>query len=334
MAVRAKLAVSEPGDAVEREADAIANRVMRMPEPATTPVSGAPAAGAKAEQVKRLAQRDEKKPATADGQAPAASTASAAAPGATQKATQKATPTAPAPAATQVPAQVPTLDPGAGAGYPDAKPGSRPRRHDRQTPGGQHGASGPPATASRRLATLPERRPKCCRASVPATLSMPTAGLSSSSDWGVIWGDVRIHADDSAGEAARLLRARAFTWGNHIAFAGGEYQPATASGRTLLAHELAHVLQNDSMVVSNVVRRKPDDPRYKDGNDISSEAIDPAKDKKARPALETLKLPAIKARHADVYQKLAGKSLRRPKGYDRKNAALPDRTGQEMEGSD
>ena len=33
MAVRAKLAVSEPGDAVEREADAVAARVMRMPAP-------------------------------------------------------------------------------------------------------------------------------------------------------------------------------------------------------------------------------------------------------------------------------------------------------------
>src|SRR6476660_5976705 len=34
MAVRAKLAVSEPGDAVEREADAIADKVMRAPAPA------------------------------------------------------------------------------------------------------------------------------------------------------------------------------------------------------------------------------------------------------------------------------------------------------------
>lgn len=310
MAVRAKLAVSGPGDAVEREADAIANRVMRMPEPATTPVSGAPAAGAKAEQVKRLAQRDEKKPATADGKAPAASTASAAAPGATQK----ATPTAPTPAATQVPAQVPTPTPAPAQATP-----TQTARDD--TTVKRQAASTAPAAAGDRQSSA---------GNAPGTqtevLSRLGAGDPLDADSRAFFeqrlgrdlGDVRIHADDSAGEAARLLRARAFTWGNHIAFAGGEYQPATASGRTLLAHELAHVLQNDSMVVSNVVRRKPDDPRYKDGNDISSEAIDPAKDKKARPALETLKLPAIKARHADVYQKLAGKSLRRPKGYDRK----------------
>src|SRR5262249_30470180 len=47
MAVRARLAVSEPGDAVEREADAVADKVMRMTDDpkkqpgATTPKPGA-----------------------------------------------------------------------------------------------------------------------------------------------------------------------------------------------------------------------------------------------------------------------------------------------------
>src|SRR5262245_23570960 len=36
MAVRAKLAVSEPGDAIEREADAIADKVMRAPATGAT----------------------------------------------------------------------------------------------------------------------------------------------------------------------------------------------------------------------------------------------------------------------------------------------------------
>jgi hypothetical protein len=39
------------------------------------------------------------------------------------------------------------------------------------------------------------------------------------------------------------LHARAFTYGNHIAFAPGEYDTDTSAGKHLLAHELGHVLQ-------------------------------------------------------------------------------------------
>ena len=129
---------------------------------------------------------------------------------------------------------------------------------------------------------------------------------------------VRIHDDDAAADAARALQARAFTWGNHIALASGAYQPAGGAGRELLAHELAHVLQNDGAGLSHVVARKADNPKYKDPNDIGKDAFDPDKDKAARPALETLHLPAIKARHIDQYRALAGKTLKRPAGYDRR----------------
>jgi len=56
---------------------------------------------------------------------------------------------------------------------------------------------------------------------------------------------VRIHADADAAAAASQLNARAFTIGNDIAFAGGEYAPGTILGDALLAHELAHVAQQD-----------------------------------------------------------------------------------------
>jgi len=55
--------------------------------------------------------------------------------------------------------------------------------------------------------------------------------------------DVRIHDDTTAAASARAIAARAYTVGNHVAFATGEYQPRTAPGRRLLAHELAHVVQ-------------------------------------------------------------------------------------------
>jgi hypothetical protein len=56
-------------------------------------------------------------------------------------------------------------------------------------------------------------------------------------------GDVRIHTDARAAEAARAVQARAWTVGNHIAFDSGAYAPQTAAGRRLLAHELTHVVQ-------------------------------------------------------------------------------------------
>ena len=54
---------------------------------------------------------------------------------------------------------------------------------------------------------------------------------------------VRVHADDWAAQAARALHASAFTLGSDVAFAEGRYQPGQRAGRRLLAHELAHVIQ-------------------------------------------------------------------------------------------
>lgn len=54
---------------------------------------------------------------------------------------------------------------------------------------------------------------------------------------------VRVHADAQAAESAKAVSARAYTVGNHIVFSAGRYKPETAQGRALLAHELAHVVQ-------------------------------------------------------------------------------------------
>jgi len=57
------------------------------------------------------------------------------------------------------------------------------------------------------------------------------------------FGDVRVHTEADAAELATGLGARAFTVGRDIAFASGAYRPAAAEGRRLIAHELAHVVQ-------------------------------------------------------------------------------------------
>jgi GH24 family phage-related lysozyme (muramidase) len=52
-----------------------------------------------------------------------------------------------------------------------------------------------------------------------------------------------VHNDSRAAESAKAVNALAYTVGNNIAFDGGQYAPMTTSGKELLAHELAHVMQ-------------------------------------------------------------------------------------------
>ena len=54
---------------------------------------------------------------------------------------------------------------------------------------------------------------------------------------------IRVHTGGTADTASKTINARAFSLGNNVAFANGEYQPGTQSGRTLMAHEITHTLQ-------------------------------------------------------------------------------------------
>jgi hypothetical protein len=54
---------------------------------------------------------------------------------------------------------------------------------------------------------------------------------------------VRIHVDGQAATSAERLNAAAYAIGQHIVFGRGQYAPSTEAGRRLLAHELAHVVQ-------------------------------------------------------------------------------------------
>ena len=57
------------------------------------------------------------------------------------------------------------------------------------------------------------------------------------------FGRVRVHADTKAAESARAVNALAYVVGQHAVFGAGQYAPGTGSGQRLLAHELAHVVQ-------------------------------------------------------------------------------------------
>ncbi|HYH84995.1 MAG TPA: DUF4157 domain-containing protein [Pyrinomonadaceae bacterium] len=57
---------------------------------------------------------------------------------------------------------------------------------------------------------------------------------------------VRVHSDSKADESARAVGARAYTVGHSMVFGAGEYAPESNAGRLLLAHELTHVVQQQS----------------------------------------------------------------------------------------
>jgi hypothetical protein len=66
---------------------------------------------------------------------------------------------------------------------------------------------------------------------------------------------VRIHTDSDAARLSQHFNAHAFTIGNHIAFASGQYRPGAVIGDALLAHELAHVSQQSQAGASAVAMR-------------------------------------------------------------------------------
>ncbi|WP_241814556.1 eCIS core domain-containing protein [Enterovibrio norvegicus] len=92
-------------------------------------------------------------------------------------------------------------------------------------------------------------RPEVAPASVGKTISEPGVPLDQRSRQffePILHRDisnVRIHTGHLADRSTQSLNASAYTVGNHIVFRRGYFRPHTSSGRGLLAHELAHVVQ-------------------------------------------------------------------------------------------
>ena len=87
------------------------------------------------------------------------------------------------------------------------------------------------------------------------------------------FGDVRIHADERAAASADAVSAHAYAVGRDVVFARGAYEPETAPGRRLLAHELAHVVQQAGgdgrlSAAAPAVQRQPRRP-YIDRIDVN-----------------------------------------------------------------
>jgi uncharacterized protein DUF4157 len=97
---------------------------------------------------------------------------------------------------------------------------------------------------------------------VHEVLSSPGQPLDSATrafmepKFGHDFSQVRVHTDEQAAESARAVGAKAYTVGQKIFFAAGEYLPGTPAGQKLLGHELAHVIQQRSAAPLSL-RRQP-----------------------------------------------------------------------------
>jgi hypothetical protein len=82
---------------------------------------------------------------------------------------------------------------------------------------------------------------------------------------------VRVHTDAKAAESARAVEASAYTVGEQISFDAGRYSPHSAEGRRLLAHELAHVVQQAGGESSGLQRqdKKPTEPAGQERIDVA-----------------------------------------------------------------
>jgi hypothetical protein len=167
--------------------------------------------------------------------------------------------------------------------------------------------------------------------------------------------DTKIHTDAHAARLASSLNAQAFTVGRDIYMAAGKYQPGTESGRSLLAHELTHTIQQqpgakldrqltlpaipDGSLVPRTVQRADDDADAPTGGggaggtggavpNADAGAID---ENDAQIKYTELKLPTFKAtgHRGDAYTQ---HTIKRDKKYNREgvdqvtvwNDSIPD----------
>jgi hypothetical protein len=89
--------------------------------------------------------------------------------------------------------------------------------------------------------------------------------------------DVRIHTGAAAAEAARTLRAYAYTVGRDIVFGAGHFAPESSEGLHLLAHELAHVAQQRLAPASGLGAglpvSRPGDPGELEADRVADAAV-------------------------------------------------------------
>jgi hypothetical protein len=141
---------------------------------------------------------------------------------------------------------------------------------------------------------------------VNQVLSSPGHPLDTStrtfmeSRFGQDFSRVRIHNDANASASARAVNAKAYTVGQDIVFDSGHYNPTTESGRRLMAHELAHTIQQGG------IHRYADNVRMGEGpqSHLEREA-DAAADRAMSASHTAPAMPVISSRAGAVISRQA-----------------------------
>jgi hypothetical protein len=111
---------------------------------------------------------------------------------------------------------------------------------------------------------------------------------------------VRIHADARAAESTRAVDALAYTFGRDVVFRDGPPATGTTAGRKLLAHELAHVVQQGGHASSSAAPRE-----VGHANDVAEREADAA----AESLVSAGRAPAVRL---STSPRLAFRLLRQP----------------------
>jgi hypothetical protein len=88
----------------------------------------------------------------------------------------------------------------------------------------------------------------------------PTIRAFMEPRFGHDFSQVRVHADAMAAESAQAVNALAYTVGRDVVFGTGQFAPNTGAGKKLLAHELAHTVQQGLTSAVDRSVHGPSDP--------------------------------------------------------------------------
>jgi len=85
---------------------------------------------------------------------------------------------------------------------------------------------------------------------------------------------VRVHTDPKAADSAAAVNALAYSAGRHVVFGAGQYSPSSEAGRSLMAHELAHVVQQVGIDSGTPQRiSNPDDAAEREADDAAQAVL-------------------------------------------------------------
>lgn len=238
-AIQPKLTVSQPEDAAEREADQVADAVVSGAQGGASAVASIvrPTHWAPAMPIAPAIQRQQEKVEESDG--------------------------------ALTPVEEESANPQGGFAPSQRRQGASPENQEEETIQRKPIS---PLQADQAVANLDE---SALRA--PGGSPIPEGARADfEPKFGADFSAVRIHADSRADALCKSVAARAFTHRNHIYFASQQYQPETSAGRRLLAHELAHTVQQGATQtlsgVGDVAR--PVQPRADSTSAMLQRAID------------------------------------------------------------